>query len=400
MIPFKITNNECTGCLACMNVCEKEAIHADYETEGFYRPIVDFDKCVNCGMCQNICPQNKETNISNLNSYIYAGFVKDNEKRVKSSSGGLFYCIAENFLKNENTIVASVCFNDSLQTVFKIATKISELDAFRKSKYVQAYPGMIYRDINDYLQRGYKILFAGLPCHVTAVKSLCEKNESNLFCIDYICHGVPSPKIWSLYCSQMELNEKDKLENVDFRYNKDKWDWNNFAIKFYFSSKNNKEFKADDCNYYRAFIDNYIIQNSCFSCKYKHPNSRADLTLGDFWEIEKNFPIFCEKHNVKNGISVVCINNKKGKELLELVKDRIIIEQTNLNSVTIGNPCISKCVSKPENKDYYFQKMLKSKNIIKSINDVYTEIQFKNKMKKRYNKLYNNIKKILNFFKG
>lgn len=394
---FKITNNECTGCLACMNACEQKAIYTDFEAEGFFRPIIDYNKCVNCGMCKKVCPQNNELVGSSYNADIFAGFVKDENKRIKSTSGGIFYCIAENFLKNKDSIVVSVCFDDNLQAVFKIAKDSIELDKFRKSKYTQACPNMIYREINEYLKKGFNVLFAGMPCQVAAVKSLCD--NAKLYCVDYVCHCVPSPKVWQLYCSQMESLEKSKLKNVDFRFGEGNWKWNDYAIKFYFTNGKNKEIKANECNYFRAFIDNYTCQNSCFSCKYKNPNSKADLTLGDFWMIEKNFPYFCKKYDINSGVSAISINNTKGFEIIESIKSYIILEKSNIESLVIGNPNFSNSVSKPENKDYYYNKIVNSKNVIKTINNVYAEIKFRKKIKRNYNKICKAIDKIISFFK-
>lgn len=355
-----ITKYECTGCAACANVCAHDAIHMEI-TKGFFRPHVNAERCVHCGRCSSVCSQNgSETEIRTAK--VYAGFAKDLDKRLSGSSGGMFGILSEYLITQKNAVVASVAYDENMGTVFCLAETVAELDKFKKSKYVQANPNNIYRKVLGLLKSQRVVLFAGMPCQVAAVKQVCRDFCDNLYCIDYICHGAPSPEIWQRIVADTEQKHGSKLVHVDFRHKTGKnWDWNHYAICFCFENGTVEEINADDYAYFRAFLANYTLQNACFTCKYKADHTCADITLGDFWEIERTMPEFAQRSHSDHGVSAIAVRSAKGETLIEAVRNEIELEPSDAEKLISGNPCYSSATCPPNNKERYFRWLLQSK---------------------------------------
>lgn len=385
---FSITDQECTGCGACVNACSHNAIRFAL-TDGFYRPQINMGLCVDCGLCKKVCPQNNLKEKTGA-AEIYAGFAIEDTMRSSGSSGGIFGVIAEHFCKTKSAVIASVAFDEHLDAVFCTADRVEDLAKFKKSKYVQANPNTIYKDVLRFLKEGETVLFAGMPCQVAAVKSLCKKCDANLFCIDYICHGVPSPAIWKKIVAETEVKAGRKVVHVDFRYKDgEKWDWNNFAVRTIFEDGNTQDADANTVSYFWAFLRNYLLQKACFSCCYRAGNSYADITLGDFWEIEKTIPSFSEKADADKGISAICVNTDKGRKLLQEIKGAIDLQLASADQLVAGNPCYVGSVDQPKGQEKYLKCLLSSKhiNISKDIDRMLTYVAFKERMMYRMKRI-------------
>lgn len=355
-----ITEFECTGCAACANVCAHNAIQMKI-TDGFFRPHVNAERCIHCGRCSSVCPQNgSETEAQSTK--VYAGFAKDLDKRLSGSSGGMFGILSEHLITQKNAAVASVVYDENMGTVFCLAETVSELEKFKKSKYVQANPSDIYRKVLALLKSQRVVLFAGMPCQVAAVKKVCRDFCKNLYCIDYICHGAPSPEIWQRIVADTEQKHGSKLIHVDFRHKTGKdWDWNHYAICFYFEDRTVEEIDADKNAYFRAFIANYTLQDACFSCKYKADHTYSDITLGDFWEIERTMPEFAQISQCVYGVSAIAVHSAKGEELINAARNEIELEPSDAEKLVSGNPCYSAATRPPNHKEKYFSWLLRSK---------------------------------------
>lgn len=95
MIQIK-DKSQCCGCMACESVCTHKAIIMQPDEEGFLYPSVNSSLCINCGLCDAVCPiiyRNKNVDLSHNPKALYAVRHKDKETLLDSSSGGAFFCI-------------------------------------------------------------------------------------------------------------------------------------------------------------------------------------------------------------------------------------------------------------------------------------------------------------------
>jgi len=336
--------NNCTGCGACNNVCPTDAINMKANDEGFLIPVVNYDKCINCGSCERVCSKDKTAKTTEP-LIVYAARNKDYEIRKNSSSGGVFYVIGELFLKNGG-IVYGVSFDDDFVVKHKRIENIEGLKSLQGSKYVQSDTGYSFRKVKEDLQKGRKVLFSGTPCQVSGLlECLNGLDKSNLTTIDILCHGVGSPLVWHDYIRVLS-NSENKISDINFRNKKIGWH------RFCFSYKNNRSEKvvmfADDfyCNLYDK---HYILRPACFECKYSKYFHESDITIGDFWGVDKLMPDMDDNM----GTSVLFLNNKKGIEILNRVDglEKVEISKEMALKYNINSPSFL-----PKDRDDFWEK--------------------------------------------
>ena len=373
----KIKNENCMGCFACSNICSKNAIKMDISSEGFYKPKIDELKCNNCGKCLKVCPviNNSETNREKGEVKVYGGWSTNNEIKLKSSSGGIFYEIANTFL-NKGFKIVGAKFDDNLKLITKIAKNQKELKSILGSKYIPSSVGRTFNEIISLLENDDKVLFCGTPCQVEGLKLLLKekklKRNNNLFFISFICHGVGSLEIFNEYISKFK-----NIKSISFR---DKtFGWKNFSMKIKCEDGEIIESKKENI-YLRGYLKNLYLQKSCYKCKFANIPRVADITLGDYWNPPEKFDNFM-------GASVILSNNDYGDSIIKLLnKNKLYFEKISIDSVLEGNPRVSETVfNKTEDRDRFFQ-LFEEKG--------YREI--KNKFFKKRNILYRILRKIKN----
>lgn len=193
-LPRLCDDSVCTGCSTCSSVCEQKALNLISGNEGFYRPLINTDKCISCGLCEKVCPVlNGVKAISSLeNPLVYAAWNKDENVRAESSSGGVFSALAETVLEMGGIVCGAAYANDMSVSHICIEKK-SDLSKLRLSKYVQSYIGDAFRNVKEYAKQGRTVLFCGTPCQAAGLRNFLRKDYPNIICCDFICHGVPSP---------------------------------------------------------------------------------------------------------------------------------------------------------------------------------------------------------------
>ena len=184
----------CCGCAACVQRCPKQCIILHEDHEGFLYPKVDTDNCIDCALCEKVCPiLNEGSNRKPLK--VYAAINKDEKIRLESSSGGIFTLLAEQTI-GEDGVVFGARFDENWQVRLDYTETIEGIAVFRGSKYVQARTENTYQQAEFFLREGRKVLFAGTPCQIAGLKKFLRKEYDNLLAVDFVCHGVPSPKVW------------------------------------------------------------------------------------------------------------------------------------------------------------------------------------------------------------
>ncbi len=352
----------CTGCTACYNVCPVNAIDMEPSEEGFLYPRINSEKCINCNLCKKICPALKN-NKSALNNEVYVAINKSNEQVLKSSSGGIFTILMENFIKNGNYVCGCI-FDENLKAVHILTNDLKVASKMKKSKYVQSDLGNVYRQIKEILHSNKKkVLFVGTPCQVDGLKSYVSKDYENLYTVDIICHGVPSPKIFEEHKKYIE-NKYGKIYNIDFR-TKSKNDINSQVLSYTLENKviKIKNYELDP--YYYAFYNALDFRECCYKCKYANCNRVGDITLGDFWGVEK----YHENFTQNNGCSAIIVNNLKGKELFDnIIKDKVNYEKTDINKVKVKNNNLNQPAKRSDIRDKIYSEMNEKgyNNVIKT----------------------------------
>ena len=300
----------CYGCESCRQKCPKSAIRVEKDKDGFMRAHVIEDMCVNCGLCLEACPVKVNSFNNNPKPTCYAGWA-DDSIRLKSSSGGLSTAIGKLIIK-QGGYVAGVAWDSLYSARYILTNNEEDLEKIRSSKYVQAETGDIYQNIKELLENNKLVYFCGTPCHVAGLKAFLGKEYDNLYVADIACHGTPSSKVLRKYLNDNGyLNPEAGIERVDFR-DKSYYGWNS-AMNIYFKSCDPVRIPANDDYFYKAFLNQLSLNSTCETCQFSRMPRQGDLTLADFWNIEKYDPTL----NDNKGTSVILVNNEKGKKLLE-----------------------------------------------------------------------------------
>ena len=337
---------ECCGCTACASVCSHQCITMVEDAEGFKYPKVDNEKCVGCGLCERVCPMlHPESN--NKVQLVVGAKHKDDGVRKTSSSGGAFSLLAEDFI-SKGGIVVGCAMDENLKAKHIICRSKDELVKLRSSKYVQSDMDGVFVHVRKLLREGHKVLFSGTPCQVAGLKRFLIKTFDNLYCIDVLCHGVPSPKLFREYKEQQEKRFKSKADFVSFRSKKR--EWKRLYIDFLF--ENGKEyFKYSGYDPYMSlFLNNKSQRSSCFHCPFTTTSRQGDISLGDFWGIGKAMP----KWDDDKGISMVLVNNAKGQQMFSEIKDVINAIECDINTAINGNKVLCQNISGEQRRNKFY----------------------------------------------
>ena len=362
---------DCCGCSACVQICPKQCISMSADNEGFLYPQVNTTICIDCSLCEKVCPIiNQEE--SKEPQAIYAARNSNENIRLKSSSGGIFTLLAEEIIKSGG-VVFGAKFNNNWNVVHDYTETLEGLDAFRGSKYVQSIIGDNFKIAKHFLDDGRKVLFSGTPCQIAGLKKYLRKEYKNLLTVDIVCHGVPSTSIWEKYKNNIkklaiysfkDSTSNDKsiaLNEVNFR---DKTNgWKNYLCTYsvkrtsdYLSGTLKYEHTKDP--YMRLFLANYLLRPSCYYCPSKAGKSRSDMTLGDCWGIKRMNKSFDDNKGV--GVCVIHNNN----ELLDIVlreSQCITLPSNYLNNF---NRSYNISSSAPHNRQAFYDAIIHTDDII------------------------------------
>jgi len=331
---------ECCGCTACASICAHNAITMKPDALGFLYPEVDFDKCIDCKLCQKVCAFNDNYDTTeNMAPLFYGARHRNHEFMRYSRSGAVFIALSDIILQ-EGGIIYGVGYGDHFKVVHKRAVTKDERDEFKGSKYVQSDLKDTFRQVKKDLVEGKIVLFSGTPCQTAGLHSFIPKRlRERLFLVDIICHATPSPYIWRDYLKYIESKEHKQIKFCYFRDKTHGWNAPHME-KFIFDDGSSKELYT----YRYLFYSSLDTRWSCHSCHFTNLTRRpSDITIGDFWGIEKVNPQF---NSDNKGVSLVIVNSEKGKHLfakcqsdLEIIKVEMKDTlQPNLLHPTPANP--------------------------------------------------------------
>lgn len=332
----------CCGCSGCEQICPKNCISMQKDNEGFFYPVVDEDVCVDCGACVKHCPMITDAPRCS-EPKVYAAKYKDRESTFKSTSGGLFIPIAKNIL-SDGGIVFGCAYDENLVAKHIAVESENELCRLQSSKYVQSDTRGIYEQVKSALKSGRQVLFSGTGCQVAGLKTYLSRDYDNLLTVDIVCHGVPSPELFKNYIDYMGKKLGGSLTSYNFR-SKEKRGWD-----LYYKADNGKKSKSDYGffdSYYSAFLYCKTYRESCYECKFANKNRVGDITLADYWGIQKAHPEFYDE----NGVSLVLVNTEKGNKCLTKIKDKLDIIESDYDKASVMNSNLVHPSERPACRD-------------------------------------------------
>ena len=348
---IKITSkSKCYGCSACASACPQNAINMAADKQGFLYPQIEESKCVECGKCRSICPAEKAIKQNENEPKVYAVKAVSESARMASSSGGVFTVVSDKILQKCG-IIYGAGFDGDFVAYHKRAANEEDRDGLKGSKYVASELRDTLSQVKKDLENDSNVLFTGTSCQIAGLKEYLGGEYEKLYLIDLVCHGTPSPKVFEDYKKYLEKKYKSKIRNLTFRYKyKDKkYGLSTQAMKVEFT--NGKIYKAHYSQdpYYSLFLNNYILRPSCYTCKFANFNKPADITLGDFWKVEKTMPSFQDW----KGISLVIVHTEKGREIFNEIKNDVAYEASNTRD------CIQSPLIRPSKYPEYYQEFWK-----------------------------------------
>ena len=342
---------DCTGCKMCKDICSKDAISYETDNEGFWYPNVDYSKCIKCGKCVKVCPSLSEhENPKAREATVYAAWALDDSIRMKSTSGGIFYILAEK-MKKQGGIIAACKYTDDFKFAYHtIGDRVEDLEAFKGSKYFQSDTEGIYKMIHEKLKSGKKVLFCGTPCQVAGLNRFIGTDNLNLVTVDFICRGINSPMVFKKYVVECEKHYGSPVKKVHLK-NKNKG-WKKLGT--YMEFQNGKKYYRDRIT--DPWVNGYVRGNlfmrpCCSECKYKERIRVADISIGDFWGLQGT------PEDLFKGISVILVNTDKGAAYLQGVDDKLYLEKRTYEEALKGNKCLLTSAKMGEHRTEFFKRV-------------------------------------------
>lgn len=321
---------DCTGCGACRQACKLGAISFEEDSSGFAYPAVDRALCVKCGACMRACPVDN----ANLKPFpmvhgnCFGGFSKDHEIREESSSGGFFTGIVKSLWCQGCVVFGAVQMPD-LSVAHTYAESFDDMGCYRKSKYAPSDTRQTYVEAKRFLDEGRRVIYSGTPCQIAGLKTFLGRDYEQLFTIDLVCHGYFAPLFFRKERDYYEQKFHSRAIGFDYR-DKKNGTWTGHYVVWTFANGKRKKWFRFFAPYYRVWLKHLISRPSCFACRFAGAERVADITLGDYWHVEKTSALF----GGNRGTSVVFGNSDKGKLVLEKLRESYVMQQLDRNEMT------------------------------------------------------------------
>lgn len=377
----QLPKENCTGCGACMQICPKQCIDMTRSEEGFLYPKTDKNKCIECRKCLKVCPAYDRLS-TRIPIACFGAYNKNDDLRLKSSSGGIFIEIAS-YVIERGGVVFGVVFNDEWLPIHVSAKTLDEVYPMMGSKYVQSDTLFTYKECRDYLNSGRLVLYSGTPCQIAGLNKFLGKSYENLITIEIVCHGVPSPLYWQEYLSDIRshnackipqcntelVKRQDIIGNIKFRDKRAGWK------KFSLVISTSKDFEIEENILYkntfdqdifmRGFLNDLYLRQSCYKCPAKEFRSQSDFTLGDFWGVFKGL---LQDYDDDRGFSLVTANTEKAHNICKILSSSTYFIPISYSDAIKSNENIVFQQKKNVDKIKNFRTVYKTENFISAVN--------------------------------
>lgn len=342
-----INKQDCCGCTACLHSCPVHCITMQEDEEGFLYPVIDEEHCIHCHKCETVCPMQKPEK-RDTGTAAFVGYSRNEAIREQSSSGGIFTVLAE-WVLQQNGVVFGAAFDENFEVYHVAIEAEAELEKLRGSKYVQSRLGNAYPEVRRYLETERKVLFTGTACQIAGLKKYLNKPYENLYTVDVLCHGVPSPKIWRMYMEGQKKRYHAPVEKIELR-NK-KHGWNNYSVTIDFADKQQYCVHYFEDQFMQMFLGNLDLRPSCYACPFKEFSRISDMTIGDSWGIEKVMPELGDD----KGTSIILVHSLRGNAMLQAVKESLVTREAELDKVLPPTADSRKSVVMHPNRKKYLK---------------------------------------------
>lgn len=361
----RTAESTCCGCGLCVNACPKDAIRMEWNSQGFLEPHVDESLCIECGLCVRKCPVLEPVTAPELPKNpetikAYGAWHKLDETRKMSSSGGVFSALASVTLK-KGGCVFGVVWKDKQTAGFAKAETAKELLPMLGSKYTQAEPANVYREVAHELASGREVLFTGTPCQVAALKSFLRKPYENLLTIEAACHGVPTRNALTLYTDYLEKCYGRTLEKISFREKDHGWAY--YTVANYFSDGSREARPLNQDLYMQIFLSDAVLNQACYGCRFARIPRAADITVADFWGVEAHYPDWPSYL----GINAILANTKKAESVLAEASDELELRSVPFSVLLSTQKKVYVRETPPENpKRPYVEKAIRKGDFVEA----------------------------------
>lgn len=362
--------SDCTGCEACIQICQKSAISLIEDDEGFRYPVISENKCISCGMCKRVCPSENQV-FRNTTVFTFGGYTKDSTIKAESTSGGFFSAIVEVFCDSNYVIFGAE--TKGLDVFHSYVFDKQLVSKYRESKYSQSRIGSTYIDVKNFLIEGKKVLFSGTPCQIAGLVSfLGQTDKTNLLTVEVICEGVPSPLYVRKMNRHMEKKYGAEINTLHYRYKRygslgnpvsKKWDFQVMLA----SLRNHKIIRKDRWfnPFWSIWLQHLMSRPSCYRCLYANTLRVADITLGDLWGVH----LYCPELYGKNGgCSLSLANTEKGRLILERMKPLVYGHELDYETAKKYQSPLRKTISDNPEREAYMDDLKKEATTFEQIN--------------------------------
>ncbi|MBM6673382.1 Coenzyme F420 hydrogenase/dehydrogenase, beta subunit C-terminal domain [Marseilla massiliensis] len=379
---IKIQNKQdCCGCSACVQRCPKHCISMKEDEEGFLYPVVDETLCIDCGLCEKVCPIiNRPEKLPVMK--VLAVKNRNEEERMASSSGGVFIAFAKKVIE-QNGVVFGAVFDGNWEVKHTYSETLDGVKPMMGSKYVQSRIGESFSQAERFLKEGRKVLFTGSPCQITALHNYLRKDYPNLLSVDFLCHGVPSPGVWRKYLEEMSsfsafkaagknsvlsssIKSVPVITGIEFR-DKTLHGWKKYSFVVRGSAPKadkNTVLLSDihyDNPYMKGFLADVYLRPSCYHCKCKNGVSHSDLTIADYWGINQLMPDFDDD----KGVGLVLLNTDKGKAVFDTLDMEVRV--SSLSDAQRFNGGFKEDVKMHPKHNLFFKRFVDYRNLAELI---------------------------------
>ena len=385
-MPLSTSLRDCTGCTACEAACPVRCIEMKPDQFGFSHPkITEPDKCLKCGKCDAVCPVACDKTACSEKEHAFAAFTKDQTIRERSSSGGIFSELSMQIIGAGGAVYGAV-YDDDFSVKHLRIDNADDLQRCCGAKYSQSRLDNTFEQVKRDLKTEKTVLFSGSPCQVAGLHAFLGSDSDHLFCIDFVCHGVPSPAAWKEYLKYR--SRESPITSINMRSKETGWSRYNYSIVIKYEDGSQYASKSSSDPYLKLFVGDFINRESCENCHFKGYNRYSDVTLADFWGIWDLYP----EMDDDKGTSALIVHTHKGAELLKKCKDKIVLKEVSPDEISKQNPSILfSSKAKPQRNDAL--KLAADGEYDKVIDLCFPQPEFAEKMRRKLGSLLQKMKR-------